>query len=266
MTRLPSLLAAVIKSICGQIFRYSGVGARVLHPKYLGMSQQPLRLVVFDCDGTLVDSQNTIIAAMTAAWTAHGMRPPSPASVRRVVGLPLEVAIARLAPTQPSDRVARMADAYRDAHFKLLARPDFDEPLYPGVHDVLRALAAAGALLGVATGKGRRGLASTLDRHGLTSKFVTLQTSDRARGKPDPDMLLKAMAETGVRPSNTVMVGDTVYDMEMAANAGVGAVGVSWGYHEPRELATAGAIAVIESFSEFFAIFEDMTSPIAGVS
>lgn len=230
------------------------------------MTHAPLRLVVFDCDGTLVDSQHTIIAAMTAAWHAHGLRPQAPDAVRRVVGLPLEVAIARLAPAQPGDRVQRLGDAYRDAFFELQARPDHHEPLYPGVREVLGRLEAAGALMGVATGKGRRGLAATLDRHGLTRHFATLQTSDRARGKPDPDMLLRAMEETGVRPAHTVMVGDTVYDMQMAANARVDAVGVSWGYHEPGELAAAGAVAIVDNFNEFFAIFEDATPPVAGVS
>ena len=231
-----------------------------------GMTHMPLRLVMFDCDGTLVDSQNTIVAAMTAAWKAHGLRPPAQGAVRRVIGLPLEVAIARLAPGQPGDRVRGLGDAFRDAFFELQARPDHHEPLYAGVREILGRLQAAGALMGVATGKGRRGLAATLDRHGLTGHFVTLQTSDRARGKPDPDMLLQAMAETGVRPAHTVMVGDTVFDMQMAANARVDAVGVSWGYHAPRELAAAGAVAIVDSFNEFFSIFEDATPPVAGVS
>ncbi len=218
------------------------------------MSEPPLRLVVFDCDGTLVDSQHTILAAMTAAWRVLGLPDPDPEAVRRIVGLPLEVSIARLVPDQPQAGVARLADAYRHAFFELHARPDLDEPLFPGALEALEALDAAGILLGVATGKGRRGLEATLGRHGLTGRFATLQTGDRARGKPDPEMLLNAMAETGAGATHTVMVGDTAYDMQMAANAGVRAVGVSWGYHGRDELVAAGAAAIIDHFKELFVI------------
>lgn len=244
----------------------SGVGAGAMHTKCVGKVNPPWRLVVFDCDGTLVDSQHTIVASMTAAWHVHGLYGPAPDAIRRVIGLPLEVAIARLAPTQRSGQVQSLGDAYRKAFLRLQTQRDYHEPLYPGVHKVLCWLEQAGILMGVATGKGRRGLVATLDRHGLTSRFVTLQTSDRVRGKPDPDMLYQAMDVAGISPSHTVMVGDTVYDMEMAANANVDAVGVSWGYHSSCELSAVGAYAVIDSFDEFIAMFGDISPTALGVS
>jgi phosphoglycolate phosphatase len=114
----------------------------------------------------------------------------------------------------------------------------------------LEALDSAGCLLGIATGKARRGLLATLERHGLGSRFVTLQTADSNPGKPHPAMLLRAMAETGADPDRTVLVGDTSYDMEMARRAGARAVGVAWGYHDRRELEAAGADRIVERCEE----------------
>ncbi len=203
-----------------------------------------LRLAVFDCDGTLVDSQAGIVACMAAAFVAAGHPAPAPEAVRRVVGLPLVDSAARLAPAlSPGDHI-RLAELYKQAFFDLRARRDFEEPLFPGIAALLEALAAEDVLLGVATGKGRRGLAITLDRHGLRHRFATLQTADDARGKPHPEMLQRAMAEAGADPADTAMIGDTSYDIEMALSAGTAAIGVAWGYHPPEELSAAGAHAV----------------------
>jgi len=219
----------------------------------------PLRLVVFDCDGTLVDSQHTIVESMDAAFHAHGLAPPAPEAVRRVVGLTLAEAIARLTPELTAADHAALTEGYKAAFVALHARDDHHEPLYPGTREVLDVLDATGLLMGVATGKGRPGLLATLERHGLVERFVTLQTSDRARGKPHREMLLRAMEETGVEPARTVMVGDTVFDVEMAVNAGVAAVGVSWGYHGADELAQAGAAVVIDRFAALAAVVDDLT-------
>ena len=208
------------------------------------------RLAVFDCDGTLVDSQHNIVAAMAAAWREFGMEPAPANAVRRVVGLPLVDAIAALLPDAPRDDHQGLSEAYKKAFHALRLRPDHEEPLYPGVVAALDALAASGALLAVATGKSRRGLLATLERHGLTGRFVVLKTADDAPGKPNPDMLLDAMAETGVTPADTVMIGDTVFDVAMARAARTGAIGVSWGYHDPAELMAAGAHCVVDSFAD----------------
>ncbi len=213
------------------------------------MSGKP-RLVVFDWDGTLVDSFATITAAFVQAFSATGRRPPPPAAVRRVVGLSLAEAAAALVPGHDVEAVERLVAEYRRAYAELMAKQDAPETLVAHVDDVLTRLCEEGWLLGIATGKSRRGLAASLARHGLTSRFATLQDADRGPGKPHPAMLLRAIEEVGVEPQSTVMVGDTVYDMAMARAAGAAAVGVSWGFHSVEELHHAGALAVLASLDE----------------
>jgi phosphoglycolate phosphatase len=219
----------------------------------MGTSRQ--RLVVFDCDGTFVDSQHVIIACMLQAYAAHGLPAPEASAIRRVIGLPLLECMARLSPEHPEDRHALLSEAYKEAFLASRQRPDHNEPLFDGAAAALERLEAQGYLLGVATGKARRGLNAVLDRHGLAHRFVTLQTADIGPGKPHPAMLERAMAETGVAPQDVFMIGDTSYDMLMARNAGVHAIGVSWGYHPAEELRAAGAHSVIESFAELPAVF-----------
>lgn len=209
----------------------------------------PPRLAIFDCDGTLVDSQHHIVACMHAAFAAHGLSLPEAESIRRTVGLPLAVAIEGLLPAGAI--LAHVVDAYKQVAIAQRQDPDHHEPLFPGLVDALDRLEADGWLLGIATGKARRGLDYTLASHGLTGRFVTLQTADVvAAGKPAPDMVLQAMADTGASPGSTVVVGDTSFDMEMARNAGATAVGVAWGYHDEEVLLKAGASKIIHHFSE----------------
>lgn len=206
-------------------------------------------LVLFDCDGTLVDSQHHIVAAMHSAFAAQGLALPDAELVRRTVGLPLPVAIESLLPAGAV--LSAVVESYRQAAIAQRLDPDHHEPLFPGLLEALDRIDAAGYLMGVATGKARRGLDFTLATHGLAGRFVTLQTNDVvAAGKPAPDMVLQAMAETGAVPASTIVVGDTSYDMEMARNAGVAAIGVAWGYHEEHVLSAAGASRIIKEFSE----------------
>ncbi|MEA1676692.1 HAD-IA family hydrolase [Nitrospirillum sp. BR 11163] len=209
------------------------------------------RLALFDCDGTLVDSQHAIIAAMAAGFASQGLTPPPDEAVRRQVGLSLEVAVLGLLPEGVgAGAVAGIVAAYKDAFFANRAKGIAQEPLYPGLVAALDALEAAGFLLGIATGKSHRGLVATLEHHGLNGRFVTLQTADRAQGKPSPDMALRAMAEAGADPATTVVIGDTSYDMQMARNAGAAALGVAWGYHAPKSLLAAGAARVCHDYAE----------------
>lgn len=207
-----------------------------------------LRLAVFDVDGTLVDSQHNIVAAMSAAFMLHGLEEPPAAAVRRVIGLSLVEAVAALVPELESDLHWRLAHSYKEAFAALRSRPDHEEPLYPGALAALAQLEQAGWLLGIATGKSQRGVRSMIERHGLHGRFVSIQTADEHPGKPHPSMLLTAMGELGAAPADTVMIGDTAYDMRMAKNAGVAGIGVSWGYHHPDELRQAGADAVVEVY------------------
>ena len=208
------------------------------------------RLAVFDCDGTLVDSQHNIVAAAESAWREYGLEPPSAAAVRRGIGLPIMEAVARLHPDGDYDDHRSLIDLFKQAFQALRQRPDHEDPLFPGAVEALEAIAGVGTVLAVATGKSRRGLINTLERHQLLDRFAVLKTADDAPGKPDPGMLLDAMAETGALPETTVMIGDTVFDVAMARNAQVLAVGVGWGYHDPDELARAGAHRVIDTFGD----------------
>ena len=217
------------------------------------------RLIVFDYDGTLVDSQRVILAAMTQAFAEHGLPAQAPEAVRRTVGLKLETAIARLLPDPADgDLAGRVAASYRHAFFQIRERPDYDEPLFPGVAEGLRRLEAPNVCLGIATGKSRRGLLAGLKRHGLHRQFVTLQTADDGPAKPHPESLFRAMADVGARPAETVVVGDTTFDMEMAGNAKATAIGVAWGYHAPAELRASGAARIVERFA-------DLPEALAGV-
>lgn len=208
-----------------------------------------LKLALFDCDGTLVDSQHAIIAAMEAGFAAHGLMPPPARDVRRVVGLPLVEAVARLTPALGIDAHEAISDAYKQAFQRNRMAGTHPEPLFEGTVAALDALEAAGFVLGVATGKSRRGLDATLMHHGLTARFVTLQTSDRVAGKPSPDMVYAALAESGAEAANTVVIGDTSFDIMMARNASVRSVGVSWGYHEGAELLAAGADRLVHDYA-----------------
>ena len=214
------------------------------------MTPTKLRLAVFDLDGTLVDSQHVIVGCMTEAFTGEGLDVPTPAQVRRIIGLPLEECMARLAPQATAAGCARLVEAYKTAFFACRQRPDHDEPLFEGAVAAIDALEGDGWLLGIATGKAMRGLRAVLERHGLDARFITLQTADMNPGKPDPTMLRKAMAETGVDAPDTVMIGDTSYDMLMAKSAGVHAIGVGWGNHPVDELRATGAHSLISTYAE----------------
>ena len=204
------------------------------------------RLALFDCDGTLVDSSANICLAIERAFDAHALPPPQRPAIHRIVGLSLVEAMAELYPQAEADFHAVLAQTYKDKFVAMRGTPDFaHEPLYPGIADAIATLADSGWQLGVATGKSDRGLALALAVHGLTDRFVTLQTADRHPSKPHPAMALAAIAEAGAAPETTVMIGDTSYDMMMAVDAGAHAVGIGWGYHPPQELRAAGASHVV---------------------
>jgi phosphoglycolate phosphatase len=202
------------------------------------------RLAIFDCDGTLIDSQVSICAAMDACFLEAGLVPPTPERTRRIVGLSLYEAMAALHPEGDAALHRTLADSYKGCFHALRRGGQVVEPLYDGIVEALDALAAEGWRLGVATGKSDRGLAMALAGHGLTGRFTTLQTADRHPSKPHPSMIAAALAEADADPGASVMIGDTSYDMAMARAAGVRAIGVAWGYHEPDELIAAGADAV----------------------
>ncbi len=223
-------------------------------------------VVIFDCDGTLVDSQHAIQAAVEEAFRAESLTPPAPATARRIVGLSLEPAMARLLEmTDQEADPARLARHYREAFLSLRRRqetqPDF-EPLFAGVREMLEALRAQGILLGIATGKSRRGLMATLERHGLHDVFTAWATADDHPSKPHPAMLEAVVAALGGTPEDSVYVGDTRYDIEMARAAGTLPVGVSWGYHEPSALREAGAAVLLENPRDLPPLLDEWCGPV----
>jgi phosphoglycolate phosphatase len=200
-----------------------------------------IKLAIFDCDGTLVDSGATIRAALEQAFEAHGLECPPLDVTKKVIGLSLMEAMASLVPD--ADHAA-LTQTYKDAFFAMRGVGRVEEPLFDGILELLDELEGDDWLLGVATGKSDRGLKHCLESHGLGSRFVTLQTGDRNPSKPHPAMALAAMAEAGAAPSRTIFVGDTGWDMGCARGARVGAIGAAWGYHEIEELTAEGAYSV----------------------
>jgi len=209
-----------------------------------------VKLAVFDCDGTLVDGQASICEAMESAFSAARLTAPDRHEIRRIVGLSLPQALRRLAPKATDDQRSIAVDAYKDAFRTSRLQGRLQEPLFDGIATLLGQLRAAGWALAVATGKSDRGLHSCLAAHGLSEHFVSLQTADRHPSKPHPAMLEEAMADALAGPENTVMIGDTSFDMEMARAAGTRAIGVAWGYHTPDELRATGAEAVAKTAAE----------------
>lgn len=220
-----------------------------------------LRLILFDVDGTLLDSQAHIFEATKVAFTTAGLPQPTLAEVRSGIGLSVDEAMARLAPGASDTLVAGLATTYRKTFRDIAQRMTDDEasPLFEGARDVLDKLAREDAVvLGVATGKSRRGLERMVDAHGLAGTFQTIQVADGHPSKPHPSMIQTAIAETGVSRERTIMIGDTSYDMLMAKAAQVRGIGVAWGYHPPEDLSAAGAVAIAEDFADLYDLIRDL--------
>ncbi len=209
------------------------------------------RLIIFDFDGTLMDSQPLILEAMRAAFSHCGYPQPSDQAIRNVIGLSLHAAMAALLPQTDSKEQHRLAAAYKAAYRDLRENQNRRETLFPEARQTIEMLnAMPDIVLAIATGKSRRGLYGALEREGLRSYFVTLQTADDAPSKPHPAMLHQAMRETGIGPNRTVMIGDATFDMIMANRAGVPAIGVAWGYQRPERLRAAGAWEIAADFTD----------------
>jgi len=215
-----------------------------------------MKLVLFDVDGTLVDSQNIIVAAQQVAFAAHGLEPPNRERALSIVGLSLVEAFTVL--VGPKGPVESLAEAYKNAFSSLRLDPALAEPLFPGAGDCLAWLSGReDVLLGIATGKSRRGVAHLLERHDWGRLFATIQTADDAPSKPHPAMIRQAMEEVGVGPHDTMMIGDSSYDMAMARAAGVLPVGVSWGFQPEAALREAGAGPIVHSYTELQAVLSE---------
>ena len=210
-----------------------------------------MTLAIFDVDGTLVDSSAMIAASLTSAFRAEGLAVPDRTRMMSIVGLSLVEAMAALAPDETHITHERLGAAYKQAFWEHRSRGAHTEDLFPGAHELLLQLRARDdVLLGIATGKSRRGVAHLIEKHGYEGWFTTVQTSDDHPSKPHPSMIVTALAETGLEPSAAIMIGDTSYDIAMARAAGVWAAGVAWGNHSTDALTQAGAHTISHDFNE----------------
>jgi phosphoglycolate phosphatase len=203
-------------------------------------------LIVFDWDGTLMDSAGVIAASIQAACCDLGLAEPSEQAARHIIGLGLNEAIAHLLPALPTEDYPRMVERYRH-HF---LGKDQDIPLFAGAERVVRNLHEAGFFLGVATGKSRRGLDRALDHTGLRTYFHSTRCADECFSKPHPEMLEQLMDELGATRQRTLMIGDTSHDLQMALNAGVASLAVSYGAHLGADLQAYTPLACVNSVEE----------------
>ncbi len=211
------------------------------------------RLVIFDVDGTLIDSQSHILGAMSAAFEGIGHPVPAREAVLGIVGLSLPVAVAQLAPELPETAHRELVKCYKGAFMEL--RAETLSPLYPGAAEVLEQLEADPQIvLGIATGKSRRGMDHIMAAHGWAGRFATVQVSDDHPSKPHPSMIAACLRDTGLAARQAVMVGDTRFDMQMARAAGVQGLGVAWGYHAADTLEAP----VITEFAELHKALSDL--------
>ena len=207
-----------------------------------------MRLVIFDLDGTLIDSEALIVDTVVTSFGDVGQAVPDRKTIRSVSGITLKDALSILAPGVTAERAAAIGQAYRARYS---ASANSREPLFAGALEALDQLQEdPQTILAVATGKGFHGATTLLEKHGLTARFNSIQTPDHNRGKPDPQMIEAAMTKAGASRAETVMIGDTVHDMRMAKAAGVKAIGVAWSYHEADELRATGADIVIDRFDQ----------------
>jgi phosphoglycolate phosphatase len=208
------------------------------------MMQSAIRFIVFDWDGTLMDSERQIVSCLHAAIADLRLHPVDDDTVKNVIGLGLREAIDTLVPGQDGRFQEAFVAAYRKHWFQ-----SADSTLFSGVREVLALLRERNLLMGVATGKARRGLNKVLGETGLGDYFHATRCADETLSKPHPQMLLELMAEVDVTPVQTLMVGDTEYDMEMASNADVRKIAVSSGVHEAARLRRHDPLVCLENIS-----------------
>lgn len=210
-----------------------------------------MKLAIFDVDGTLVDSSAMITGSMADAFVSLGLAPPPRERTLSIVGLSLLDAMKALVPEADPGLHQKLGEAYKQAFWANRASGTHSEDLFPGARGLLDKLRERqDVILGIATGKSRRGVDHLIAHHGFDGWFDTVQTSDDHPSKPHPSMIAAALADTGLPPEAAIMIGDTSFDMEMARAAGAGAAGVAWGNHDTATLRRSGAHTISGDFNE----------------
>lgn len=207
-----------------------------------------MRLVLFDCDGTLVDSGRLIHEVMRRTFDRFGLEEPHYDRTRSVIGITLDLAIAKvMGQDHVDDRVEAMTAYYKAIYSDVRKEPGFQEPMFDGIDEMIARLATTDDLiLGAVTGKSRRGLDLIVDAHGLRDIFFVSRTADDCPSKPHPAMVTECCRQAGIEPARTIVIGDAIYDMQMARAAGATGIGVSWGYGDVDDLYAAGAVTVLD--------------------
>ena len=205
------------------------------------------KLIVFDWDGTLMDSEAKIVACMHSAIKDLGMEARSNAELRHIIGLGLREALTQLYPEGTDSEYQLLVERYRH-HF--LHADDTASPLFEGSRELIESLSQTEHFLAIATGKGRQGLDKVLNETGLADCFHYTRCADETHSKPHPQMLLDIMDYLGIEKEHTLMIGDTVYDLQMASNAGVDSLAVSYGVHEQHLLQECGPLAIVNDIQQ----------------
>ncbi|MBL1241607.1 MAG: HAD-IA family hydrolase [OCS116 cluster bacterium] len=218
------------------------------------------KLVIFDLDGTLVDGARAAIPAMQHAFEAVGLPKPNDAQVMDMIGLSIIPAIQHILNsfnqirTVSDSEVEQIGEIYKNYFYQSRIAEKHPMPLYDGALKALAELQTQDEiLLGIATGNSRRGVNAFLDKHNLRDAFFTTQCASECPSKPHPEMILQAMRDAGVEAAQTIMIGDTSFDMQMAKAANVYAIGVNWGYHSQDIMLSAGADIIVDNFEQLTA-------------
>jgi len=216
------------------------------------------KLVIFDLDGTLIDTEALFIGSISSVLKTMGQPIPDEKVIRSTSGLGMHVGLRRIAPDLDETRIEELIRLYRK---EALARAtkSMQESLFSGIVETLNMLHGRDDIvMAVATGKASVSTNRVLELHQITSLFTSIHTPDTNTAKPSPDMILNAMGIVDASPTRTVMIGDTTHDMEMSRNAGVHALGVSWGYHEPEELLASGAHMIIDEVDQMIGAIDQL--------
>ena len=217
-----------------------------------------LRLALFDYDGTIVDSAIMIVQGAIAAFRICGLPDPDPAKVRENIGKPLAIALNDYMPPGFNVTPNEISEAYRSWYAEQGRLGLQNEPLYPGVVELLKELKSNDWLIGVATNKSRIGLTNGLAKHDLSDMFDITLSTDENIAKPNPAMAIKAMNELGVEKKYCVMIGDTINDIGLGVNAGIVSIGVTWGYNDINLLSSAGADYLVDDANQLSVLMKKL--------